>query len=204
MSSTPSTVDPRLAWRQELPVLAGQSTTLREPTPADFEGVLEVLLTAESVRFGLDGEASDEAILALIAQMQDERTTGRAFTYLVTLATSGRIIGLFQVRGLDPMFENAEWDAALLPFARGSGAFLEAAQLVGSFTFGTLGAHRLESRVLLSNGRANAALRKLGAVQEGVLRRSHRHEGQYFDQVLWSLLRNDWFGRHPATASWVH
>ena len=90
MSSTPSTVDPRLAWRQELPVLAGQSTTLREPTPADFEGVLEVLLTAESVRFGLDGEASDEAILALIAQMQDERTTGRAFTYLVTLATSGR------------------------------------------------------------------------------------------------------------------
>ena len=79
-----------------------------------------------------------------------------------------------QSGGLDPMFENAEWDAALLPSARGSGAFLEAAQLVGGFTFGTLGAHRLESRVLLSNGRANAALRKLGAVQEGVLRRSHR------------------------------
>ena len=204
MSSTPSPVDPRTAWRQELPVLAGQSVILREPTPADLEGVLEVLLTAESVRFGLDVDAADDSVLTLVAQMQGDRAAGRAFSYLVTLATSGRVIGLFQVRGLDPMFENAEWDAALLPSARGTGVFLEAAQLVGSFAFGTLGAHRLESRVLLANGRANAALRKLGAVQEGVLRRAHRHDGQYFDQVLWSLLRNDWFNRHPVSAAWVH
>ena len=42
--------------------------------------------------------------------------------------------------------------------------------------------------MLLQNGRANGALRKLGAVQEGVLRRSVRRDGEYFDQVLWSML----------------
>ena len=68
----------------------------------------------------------------------------------------------------------------------------EAARLVGSFVFGTLGTHRLEARVLLQHGRANGALRKLGAVQEGVLRRSVRRDDNYFDQVLWSLLRDDW------------
>ena len=51
--------DPRTAWRQELPALIGPSVTLREPQQADLEGVLEVLLTAESVHFGIDGEMTD-------------------------------------------------------------------------------------------------------------------------------------------------
>jgi len=49
--------------------------------------------------------------------------------------------------------------------------------LIGSFAFGTIGTHRLEARVLLQNGRASGALRKLGAVQEGVLRHSVRRGG---------------------------
>ena len=44
----------------------------------------------------------------------------------------------------------------------------------------------------LQNGRANGALRKLGAVQEGVLRQSVRRGGEYVDQVLWSMLKEDW------------
>ena len=84
------------------------------------------------------------------------------------------VVGLIQVRQLDPSFEAAEWECTLAPSVRGTGVFLEAARLVGSFAFGTVGARRLEARVLLQNGRANGALRKLGAVQEGVLRRSVR------------------------------
>ena len=36
------------------------------------------------------------------------------------------------------------------------------------------------------------ALRKIGAVQEGVLRRSFLRHGQYHDQVLWGILAEDW------------
>jgi aminoglycoside 6'-N-acetyltransferase len=84
---------------------------------------------------------------------------------------------------------------------RGTGVFLEAAHLIGSFVFATLGTHRLESRVPLLNGRANGALRKLGAVQEGILRRSVRRGGDYIDQVLWSILKDEWadLGESPAT-----
>ena len=42
------------------------------------------------------------------------------------------------------------------------------------------------------NGRGNGALRKLGAVQEGILRRSFLCNGQYLDQALWSILEDDW------------
>src|SRR2546421_326706 len=114
------------------------------------------------------------------------------------------IVGVVQVRQLDPAFEAAEWEATLAPSARGTGVFLDMARLVGSFAFGPVGVHRLEARVLLQNGRANGALRKLGAVQEGVLRRSLRRNGEYFDQVLWSLLKEDWGGHWVSTAARVH
>jgi RimJ/RimL family protein N-acetyltransferase len=88
---------------------------------------------------------------------------------------------------------------------RGSSVFIEAARLVGSFTFGSVGTHRLEARVLLRNGRANGALRKLGAVQEGILRRSVRQSGgDYLDQVLWSLLKEDWGDHWVAVGPRVH
>lgn len=201
---TSSAVDPRTAWRQALPPLTGASVTLREPTFADRAGLLEVLLTAETARFGIDGEIDDRAVIRFIETVGADRLVGRAFTYVATLSQSGRVIGVFQSRGLDPMFENVECEAALLPAVRGTGLFLECAQLVTGFVFGTLNAHRLESRVLLESGRANGALRKLGALQEGVLRRAVRRDGRYFDQVLWSLLQSDWRERLNGPDSQVH
>jgi ribosomal-protein-alanine N-acetyltransferase len=133
-----------------------------------------------------------------------DRSAGRGFTYVVTSSHSHQIVGLLQVRQLDPAFEAGEWECTLAPSVRGTGAFLEVARLAGSLAFGTIGVHRLEARVLLQNGRANGALRKLGAVQEGILRRASRRQGQYFDQVLWSVLRDDWGDHWVPTTDRVH
>ena len=69
---------------------------------------------------------------------------------------------------------------------------MDGAQLVVEFGFETLGVHRLEARAAVRNGRGNGALRKIGAVQEGVLRRSFLRSGEYLDQALWSILRDEW------------
>jgi RimJ/RimL family protein N-acetyltransferase len=152
----------------------------------------------------LVGVHLDRAVLRFIETISADRVVLRAFTYVATLSQSGRVIGLFQARGLDPMFENVECEAAMLPAVRGTGLFVECAHLVAGFIFGTLNTHRLESRVLLESGRANGALRKLGAFQEGVLRRAVRRDGRSFDQVLWSLLQSDWRARRPGPDSQVH
>ena len=133
-----------------------------------------------------------------------DRGNGVAAIWVVTRTATKEIAGLIQVRQLDPMFEAAEWECTLLPSARGTGVFVEAARLAGSFAFGTLNSHRLEARVLLQSGRGNGALRKLGAVQEGVLRRSVRYGGEYFDQVLWSMLKEDWGEHWVSTEPRVH
>jgi len=41
-------------------------------------------------------------------------------------------------------------------------------------------------------------------VQEGVLRRSARRAGKYVDQVLWSLLKEDWGDHWVSIAPRVH
>ena len=179
-------------WRTELPVLAGKLVTLREPVAQDVDAIVDLLSAGDASTFGLDRPITDGAVRDLVDRVRKDRAAGAAFTFLMTLTDTRRIAGAIQVRQLDGGFETAEWEFTIAPPARGTGAFIEAARLAGSFTFGTIGTRRLEARALLNNGRANGALRKLGAVQEGVLRRSVRVHGEYVDQVLWSILKDDW------------
>jgi RimJ/RimL family protein N-acetyltransferase len=191
-------------WRNELPSLTGRIVLLREPVSQDLGPLVDLLSLGDASRFGLDEPVSEIGVRELIERFARERANGLSFTYVITLATARTIVGLAQVRQLDPSFEAAEWECTIAPSSRGSGIFLEAARLIGSFAFGAIGTHRLEARVLLQNGRANGALRKLGAVQEGVLRRSVRRAGEYCDQVLWSLLKEDWGDHWVSTAPRVH
>jgi len=192
------------AWRSQLPSLNGRIVALREPTAQDAGAVVGLLSLGDATRFGLDEPVSEVGVHELIERFTRERASGLAFTYLIVLSASRSIVGLMQVRQLDPAFETAEWECTIDPASRGTGVFLETARLVGSFVFGAIGTHRLEARVLLQNGRAHGALRKLGAVQEGVLRRSVRRDGEYLDQVLWSLLKEDWGDHWVSTEPRVH
>ncbi len=208
LSFTWTTVtDPSLAtvaWRAELPVLVGRAVTLREPTPSDLRPLIDLFALSDASRFGLDEPVADVAVQQLIESAPRDRAAGRAFAYVVTLNPSRAVVGLLQVRQLDPAFEAGEWECTLVPSVRGSGVFLEAARLAGSLAFGVIGTHRLEARALLQNGRANGALRKLGAVQEGVLRRSARRHDEYVDQVLWAVLKEDWGEHWVSTEPRVH
>ena len=68
------------------------------------------------------------------------------------------------------------------------------------FIFETLGVHRLEARAAVLNGRGNGALRKLGAVQEAILRGGLLRDKGAVDQVLWSILDTEW---QQAKAVWI-
>jgi RimJ/RimL family protein N-acetyltransferase len=74
----------------------------------------------------------------------------------------------------------------------GTGVFQEGAELMMEFAFDTVGVHRLEARAALRNARGNAALKKIGAKQEGILRKSFLRNGEYLDQALWTVLDEDW------------
>jgi len=72
------------------------------------------------------------------------------------------------------------------------------------FAFETIGVHRLEARASVDNVRGNGALRKIGAVPEGILRGAFIKDGVQHDQVLWSVLASDWTIAASAPRPTIH
>ena len=186
-------------WRQALPVLTGGGVTLRELDLTDAPALLAMLATDEVSRFISPPPTTVQGFERFIAWTHQQRAAGLYVCFAVVPQGMTTAIGLFQVRSLEPGFQTAEWGFALGSAFWGTGAFIEGARVVVDFAIDTIGVHRLEARAAVQNGRGNGALRKVGAVQEGILRRSFLRNGQYLDQALWSILDTDW---RQAKAVW--
>ena len=179
-------------WREALPVLSGNMVTLRELQRGDAASLMTMLTTHEVARFISPAPATLEGFERFIDWAHRERARGNYVCFAVVPRGMTTAVGLFQIRQLEAGFATAEWGFALGSPYWGTGMFVDAGRLALEFVFDTLGVHRLEARAAVVNGRGNGALRKIGAVQEAVLRRSFLSNGQYIDQTLWSILDSDW------------
>ena len=186
-------------WQQGLPTLAGEQVVLRELRASDAASLFALLTTEEVSRFISPPPTTVEGFEAFILWARSEREAGRYVCFAVVPHGMDTAIGLFQVRQLEAGFASGEWGFALGSAFWGTGMFIDAGQLVVDFAVETLNVGRLEARACVANGRGNGALRKLGAVQEGVLRRSFLKNGQFMDQMLWSILAEEW---RQAKAVW--
>src|SRR5688572_6020840 len=191
-------------WRQKLPVLTGSMATLRELRLSDAPSLLAMLSTDEVARFISPPPTTVEGFERFIAWTHRERAAGNYVCFAVVPHGMDTAIGIFQVRQLEPGFATAEWGFALGSAFWGTGVFLDGAKMVVDFAFDVVGAHRLEARAAVANGRGNGALRKVGAVQEGVLRKSFLRNGEYLDQTLWTILNDDWRRTKVAFGVRVH
>jgi RimJ/RimL family protein N-acetyltransferase len=179
-------------WKTALPMLAGSTFTLRELRVEDAPSLLAMLTTEEVARFISPPPTSLEGFERFIMWTQRERQAGNYACFAIVPQGMTTAIGIFQVRSLEPGFGTAEWGFAMGSQFWGRNIFVEGAHLVLDFAFDVIGAQRLEARAAVANGRGNGALRKIGAVQEGLLRRSFLRHGQHHDQVLWGILADDW------------
>jgi RimJ/RimL family protein N-acetyltransferase len=179
-------------WRAGLPVLSDGRVTLRELRPSDGTALFSMLTTEEVTRFISAPPPDVRGFERFIQWTHAERVAGRYACFAVVPAGYDVAVGIVQVRQLDPGFTTAEWGACFGSQFWGTGIFTASARLLLDFVFDVIGAHRLEARAAVRNGRGNGGMRKLGAVQEGVLRRALLCHGEYHDQILWSILAEDW------------
>ena len=179
-------------WKAGLPVLAGSTFTLRELRVEDAPSLLAMLTTEEVARFISPPPTTVEGFERFILWAHSERQSGTYACFAVVPGGMTTAIGIFQVRSLERGFGTAEWGFAMGSPFWGTGIFAEGARMVVDFAVDVIGTHRLEARAAVANGRGNGALRKVGAVQEGVLRGSFVRQGVRHDQVLWGILAEDW------------
>ncbi|HEU5257859.1 MAG TPA: GNAT family protein [Vicinamibacterales bacterium] len=178
-------------WRITLPELVGRRVILREPRAGDASALFSLLSTEEVSRF-ISPPPTAEGFERYIGWTQRQRVAGQYVCFAIVPVGADAPIGLIHVRALSPAFLTADWGFAIGSEFWGTGVFTEAAELVLEFAFDVLDIHRLEARAALCNGRGNGAMKKLGAEREGVLRHSFVRDGEFLDQVLWSILQDDW------------
>ncbi len=196
VSVTPT---PAVAWRHGLPIVGAERAVVRELCRNDAPSLLTMLTSEEVARFISPPPTTIAGFEKFIEWTHREREAGTQIVYGILPAGYEDAMGLIQVRQLAAGFLIAEWGFALGSPFWGTGVFMDSARLVLDFSFSHLGVHRLEARAAVQNGRGNGVLRKLGAAPEGTLRQSLPRHGTYLDQILWSILADDWL---QAKAIW--
>ena len=68
----------------------------------------------------------------------------------------------------------------------------EAIELLVYYGFNTLNLNRIELSVYDFNSRAFKTYRKVGFVEEGRKRQARYHNGNYQDEIIMAILREDW------------
>jgi RimJ/RimL family protein N-acetyltransferase len=101
-------------------------------------------------------------------------------------------VGALGLRDINWRSRHAEyWIYVGDRLARGKGLAEEASRLLLRFAFGTLGLHRVFLQVDVTNQSAISLYRRLGFVEEGVLRAAAFAEGRFVDRLLLSMLSHE-------------
>ena len=193
MTTAPAAAAVSTDWKCGLPVLQCDGFSLRELRLTDAHSLLALLTTEEVTRFISPPPTTLEGFERFIQWTEREREAGRYLCFAVVPEGYDTAVGLFQVRQLDSTFDTAEWGFAIASEFWGSGLFSKGSEAVLSFVFDVVGVRRLEARAAVLNARGNAALRKIGAIQEGILRKSFLRGGKLLDQALWAIIDEDWY-----------
>lgn len=139
-----------------------------------------------------DPEHFDASFDALLA-----KPNGQSFAIL----RGGTLIGMSSYIGIDSDRGALEIGSTFyVPALRGTGLNRRVKDLMLRRAFGC-GFRRVEFRVDSRNARSQAAMAKLGAVREGVIRADRvTWTGHVRDTVLFSILANEWDSPHSAGA----
>lgn len=190
-------------WRRLPPVLRGGGVILRELKIADAPALLATLTPGDLTRLAGPTGLTFDGVADFVERAREERSLGQSISLGVIPEGYTAPVGVFRIVQTAPEFGCAEWTFALGPAFWGGGLFFLSAPVVADFAFDVLGAHRLEARVSVRNGRGSGALRKLGAVQEAIMRDALLVHGRAVDLVLWTILADEWRTRRPS-GSYVH
>ncbi|NLS09765.1 GNAT family N-acetyltransferase [Nesterenkonia sp. MY13] len=129
-----------------------------------------------------------------IARLLDQQQQGKQAPYAVTDPASGKALGVTTFMNLDATNKRLEIGSTWLGReAQGTGINLAMKYLMLQRAFEVLDCNAVELRTHWHNHQSRAAIAKLGAKQDGVLRNHILFpDGHIRDTVVFSILNTEW------------
>ena len=181
---------------QLLPVvLEGGLVRLEPLEPHHFDAVLDAVRAHPVVwthmPYRMRERADVERIFALAAKLQAAES---ALVFATCVGPERHLIGSTSIRLVDPETPSVEIGSTwILPEWQRTRVNTEAKYLQLSHCFESLGIARVELKTDANNMRSQAAMRRIGATEEGTFRRHmRRHDGTLRDSVYFSIIAEEW------------
>jgi RimJ/RimL family protein N-acetyltransferase len=171
-------------------MLHGSKIYLAVPSEEDFLSLFKWINERDTVIFG---GPYRPVSLAQHRQWFDSvcNASDRAF-FMIYDANERVPVGSCQLHSIHPVHRSAELQIRIGEKSkRNSGYGTEAVRLLLGFAFSDLNLHRVYLHVLSGNERALSLYRKLGFVEEGVLRQAAFIDGKYTDLCILAILRDE-------------
>lgn len=175
-------------------ILRGRLVTL-EPLSADHRAALEdAVRDGELWNLWYTSVPRPEGMGAEISRRLALQEAGSMLPFAARRVSDGRLIGMTTYMNVDAAHRRVEigstWNAAS---AQGTGTNPESKLLLLRHAFETLGCIAVEFRTHWMNRQSRAAIERLGAKQDGVLR-CHQlmPDGSLRDTVVYSIIASEW------------
>jgi ribosomal-protein-serine acetyltransferase len=119
--------------------------------------------------------------------------------FQVAIVDDGAIVGVIGFHGVDWNHRSTSLGYWLAEDRQGRGTMTEAVRALVTYAFDCWRINRVEIRVAVGNLPSAAIPRRLGFVEEAVLRQAERHGDTFKDIVVYSMLAAEWSASQVAS-----
>jgi RimJ/RimL family protein N-acetyltransferase len=185
-----------------VPIICGEKVWLRAMEHDDLDAWYAAANNAEiGYVGGIPFPMSRPAVEQWYQKTMTEKHGHDGFYFTICSLADDRLLGFTWLHQLDLMAGSAEYSIVLATTeCLGQGYGTDATRAVLDFGFGELQLERIQLRTNVTNRRAIHCYEKAGFVIEGTLRHIHRKRGQMIDEVIMSILREEWAAKRAETA----
>ena len=177
-------------------VLENSRVRLRPLDTADFEALKPAAFDPAVWQFTLS-RADDAVSLAdYLATAVHDREAGRRYAFAIIDRATGQLVGSTSYYNIVPADQRLSIGYTWLGRTfQGTGLNRAAKHLLLSYAFDHLGYERVELETDSRNEQSQQAMRRMGATEEGTLRRHRLTQGGVRrDTVIFSIIRPEWEG----------
>lgn len=181
-------------WRH-VPELAGKHVWLRPLVAADRDAILAAASDGRLWELFYTAVPGPDTIDVWMAKAAAEQAIGRALPLAVTLP-DGRVVGSTRFMRMNEPNRRLEIGTTFYAASvQRSAVNTEAKLLMLTHAFEALGCLCVQFRTDWFNRRSQAAIERLGAKRDGVLRNHNiMPDGRVRDTVVYSIIANEWPG----------
>jgi RimJ/RimL family protein N-acetyltransferase len=177
-----------------LPVLTGHAVELRPLGADDAPSLVAAAADGELWNLKVTVVPGPDTVDAWIATALAGVRAGSVIAYTIRLRESGRVVGSTRFWKIDRANRKLEIGSTwLAASAQRTCANTEAKFLMLRYAFETLGCVRVQFTTDVLNAKSRAAILRLGAKEEGVVRRERiMPDGRKRDSVRFSIIEDEW------------